>query len=239
MNTQGKGKFEGTYGQRALTPEELEVYEAVGDIDLSDLGIDHDRQQGRQQEMPPIAQQSRSQWAPKSRSRPTPKYRSPKSRSPWLTDPNGPSPLYFNPGMRAESYTGDDGTIHPGEDNIFPPNRQADLPDRFAKIPVGLNQIDTTPQHIQDAALDAFRTTKPQNPYPYSPPSFAPISPVYPSPPERYAAADAANQSVVSSIGNWLGSMGKGGKTRKKKRMIKRKTIRKMKSKKSKKSRRR
>jgi hypothetical protein len=230
MNTQGKRKFEGTYGQRALTPEELEVYEAVGDIDLSDLGIDHDRQQGRQQEMPPIAQQSRSQWAPKSRSQ---KYRSRKSRSPWLTDPNGPSPLYFNPGMRAESYTGDDGTIHPGEDNIFPPNRQADLPDRFAKIPVGLNEFDTTSPEIQAAALDAF----PTNPKP----SFAPISPVYPSPPERYAAADAANKSVVSSIGDWLGSMGKGGKTRKKKRMVKRKmkSMKAKKSKRSKKSRRR
>jgi len=229
MTDQGKRKFEGTYGQRALTPDELEVYEAVGDLDLSEFGIDHDRQQ----EMPQIAQQSRSQWAPKSRSQRDPKYRSQKRRSPWFT--KGPSPIYFNPGMRADSYTGDDGTIYPGEDNIFPPNRQGDLPLRFAPMPVGLNQIDTTPQDIQLAALDAFRT----NPYTQPQPSFAPISPVYPSPPERYTAADAANQSVVSSIGDWLGSMGKGGKTRKKKRMVKRKTIRKMKYKKSKKSRRR
>jgi len=227
MNSQGKGNFEGTYGQRALTPDELEVYEAVGDLDLSDLGIDHDRQQGMQQEMPPIAQQSRSQqsrsqWATKSRSQ--------KRRSPWLTDPNGPNPLYFNPGAYAE-FTDDKGTIYK-DPNIFPPNRQSDLPVQFARMPRGLNQIDTTSQDIQLAALDAFRA----NPYPQPQPSFAPISPVYPSPPERYAAADVANQSVVSSIGDWLGSMGKGGKTRKKKRMIKRKTIRKMKSKKTKKS---
>ena len=218
MTDQRKRKFEGTYGQRALTPDELEVYEAVGDLDLSDLGIDHDRQQ----EMPPIAQQSRSQWATKSRSQ--------KRRSPWLTDPNGRSPLYFNPGAYAE-FTDDKGTIYK-DPNIFPPNRQDDLPLRFAPMPVGLNQIDTTPQDIQLAALDAFRT----NPYTQPQPSFAPISPVYPSPPERYAAADAANKGVVSSIGDWLGSMGKGGKTRKKKRMVKRKTIRKMKSKKTKKS---
>jgi hypothetical protein len=222
MTDQRKRKFEGTYGQRALTPDELEVYEAVGDIDLSDLGIDHDRQQGRQQEMPPIAQQSRSQWATKSRSQ--------KRRSPWLTDPNGRSPLYFNPGAYAE-FTDDKGTIYK-DPNIFPPNRQSDLPVQFAPEPFRWKENDTTPQDIQLAALDAFRT----NPYPQPQRSFASISPIYPSPPERYAPADAANQSVVSSIGDWLGSMGKGGKTRKKKRVVKRKTIRKMKSKKSKKA---
>ena len=247
MNSQCKRKFDGSYSQRVLTPEQQQSYDAISDIDLREFGIDHDRQQGRQQGRPPRPP-SRSEWAPIALR--------PSSVLTGSLEPGaltgGPNPIYYT-GRSAAPYTGEDGKIYPGEDNIFPPNRQADLPLRFAPNreadlplrfdqtvePVGLNQIDTTPQHIQDAALDAFRTTKPQNPYPYSPPSFAPISPVYPSPPERYAAADAANQSVVSSIGNWLGSMGKGGKTRKKKRMIKRKTIRKMKSKKSKKSRRR
>ena len=239
MNSQGKGKFEGRYSQRVLTPAEVQAYETQvrldnGDFGLADIGIDYNRPepQGR-----PPSPPSRSQWAPVALS--------PSSVLKGSLEPGaltgGPNPIYYT-GRSADPYKGDDGKRYPGEDNIFPPNRQGDLPLRFAPMPVGLNQIDKTPQHIQEAALEAFRT----NPYPYSPPSFAPVSPVYPSspiyPPERYAAAAAAaataaaNQDVVSSIGDWLGSMGKGGKTRKNKRKGKRKTIRKMKSKKSKKS---
>ena len=243
MNSQDKGKFVGPYSQRVLTPDEFKDYQEQerldnDDIGLTDLGIDYSRQepQGR----PPIKPQSRSQWAPRRTSQLTRQPRYPRT-SP-LTDPNGPNPMYYNPDAYAE-FTDDKGTTYK-DPNIFPPNRQGDLPHQFAPMPVGVNEIDQTPMDVQRQALDAFAPDPYTLKHQYSPP-FAPISPAYsssssyPSSPgyqPNYATEDA-HKGVVKGIGDWLNNMGKGGKTRKRKG--KRKTNRKMKSKKSKKSRRR
>ena len=218
------------YSQRILTPVELEDFEEQelmdkGDVGLTDLGIDYNRQEKLK---------SRSQWAPMPQRVPRP-----QNKPQRLT--RGPSPIYFNPGAYAEDFTDQYGNKHKGEPNIFPPNRQGDLPRQFAPMPVGVNEVDRTSWKVQQEALEAFHPNPYPAPLPVSPNSPPPsLFSGYSSP--GYASADA-HKGVVDSIGDWLGSMGKGGKTRTKtktkKNKRKRKTNRNLKSKKGKKSRRR